>query len=87
MKLKINNMKSQKCYLIGLHSACFRFGEISEIIGVAMVTPDSKKTDRLAYKIVFFDGVEDYVPISEVGVNYQIITVRQVITLFAFKIP
>lgn len=66
-------MKIEKAYIVGTHHYCFRAGEPSEIVGVVISTPD-KSEPRLAYKVLYSDGAEDFIAVSDVGVNYEIIS-------------
>jgi len=69
----------EKAYLVGTHHYCFRAGTPSEIIKVVVGTPDKKSSPRICYEVEYSDGIKDYVPISEVGINYEIITFKDII--------
>ena len=63
-------MKVEKIYITGTHPDAFRAGEPAEIIGVKMCTPSSDSLidtykRRICYHILFSDGQEDYVPITD----------------------
>lgn len=72
-------MTTEKVYLIGTHHYCFRHGIPSEIIGVVMGKPDKNSKPRLAYKVEFSDGVVDFVPVSEIDINYKIVTFTDIL--------
>ena len=76
--MKTEFPRKEKVYLVGTHHYCFRAGEPSEIIGVKMGQPDEASKPRLVYEVEFSDGVVDEVCVSEIGMNYQIITFADV---------
>jgi len=69
----------EKCYIVGTDLHCFRTNEPAEIIGIFMGEPDKKSKPRLVYKVLYSDGVEDFIPVSEVGGFYEIITFVDII--------
>jgi len=71
--------QKEKCYIVGTDLHCYRCGEPSEIIGVFMGKPDVKSEPRLVYKVLFSDGIEDYIPVSEIGYAYTLITWHDII--------
>jgi len=70
----------EKVYLVGTHHYCFRHGEPSEIIGVVMCKSDNHSKSILVYEVEYSDGVKDLVPVSEIGINYQITTFYEICT-------
>ena len=70
--------KKEKVYLVGTHHYCFREGEPSEIIGVKMGQPDKKAKPRLVYEVEYSDGMIDEVCVSEIGINYKIISFDEI---------
>lgn len=66
--------KKETVYLVGTHHYCFREGEPSEIIGVKMGQPDKKAKPRLVYEVEYSDGMIDEVCVSEIGINYKILS-------------
>ncbi len=78
----------EKAYLVGINPYCYRSGEPSEIIDVIIYTPKHNSPQRLCYKIKFFDGAIDYIPSTEVGHNYKIITFANLVSgEYASKFP
>ena len=75
---KIIYPTKEKVYLVGTHHYCFRAGEPAEVIGVIMGKPSADAEPRLAYEVEYSDGITDLVPVSEIGLNYQIITFAEV---------
>lgn len=71
-------MKIEKAYIVGIHHYCFRSGQPAEIVGVVIGTPGGLEP-RLAYKVLYSDGVEDYVVVADIDVNYKIITFWDII--------
>lgn len=70
--------KWEDAYLVGIHRYSYRAGEPAKIIGVVMYTPGSTGDDddyveRPCYHSVFFDGVENYVAVSDL-MNFAIIS-------------
>ena len=70
--------KKEKVYVVGTHHYCFRAGEPSEIVGVKMGQPDEKSKLRLVYEVEYSDGFIDEICVSEIGMNYQILTFADV---------
>jgi hypothetical protein len=70
--------RKEKVYVASTHHYCFRRGEPSEIVGVKMGQPDKKSKPRLVYEVEYSDGVRDEICVSEIGINYQILTFADV---------
>ena len=64
-------------YIIPVHPDSYRhkgYENQGEIIGVHNVMPNLSSDFRICYVIIYPDGFEDYVPISEVECgNYKIV--------------
>lgn len=69
----------EKVYLVGKHQYCYRSGEPAEIKGLVMGTPEEKDKPRLAYKVEYYDGVIDYVVLSDVSLHYEIVTFKDIV--------
>lgn len=72
---------TQKAYIVGIHSYSFRVGEAGEIIGIKFVKPRRLDNNmkpynwRLAYIVLYDDGVKDCVCVEDVeNGNYAIIS-------------
>lgn len=72
---------TQKAYLIGVHHYSFRVGQPGEIIGTKFVKPNGRDHHnhpydwRLAFIVVYDDGVKDYISLEDVtNGNYAIIS-------------
>jgi hypothetical protein len=72
-------MKTDKAYYVGIHRYSHKSGIAAEIIGVGMITHDNISEPRLCYKIQWYDGVEDWVPVSDSD-NYKIISFQDVLS-------
>lgn len=70
--------KKEKVYVVATHHCCFRVGEPSEIIGVKMGQSGEKSKPRLVYEVEYSDGVRDEICVSEIGMNYQLLTFTDV---------
>lgn len=80
----MSKLHVEKAFLVGIHRYCFRAGEPSEIIGVKMTRKSVVEDFRLCYLIEFYDGTQDYVPVSEVGTHWKVISFRDI---FEGEIP
>ena len=69
----------EDAYLVGIHRYSYRAGEPAKIIGVTMYTPfqtvhkDEISIPRPCYHIIFPDGIEEYIPVSDF-LNFAIIS-------------
>lgn len=52
--------------ITGHHPYAFRCGEPAKIIGVVMVDPENHLSPRPCFHVRFADGVEDWIPLSDV---------------------
>jgi len=65
-RVKLEIMKREKVFLVGVHRYCFRAGEKCEIVGVEYVQPSEDAEYRLAYKVKYEDGIFDWVAFTDV---------------------
>jgi hypothetical protein len=68
----INELLTQKSYIVGVHRYAFRAGEPSEIIGLKWAKPEGLDW-RLAYEVEYFDGKRDFVALQDVLAGNHVI--------------
>ena len=73
-------MKNEDVYLVATNKNLFRAGIPAKIIKVVMVTQGNELSPRLCYQVRFSDGKKDWVPISDWGNSYKIITFSEILT-------
>ena len=56
-------MKTAKLFLVVTHRYSYKAGEVAEIIGVTMATPDKSTLPRPCFTLLFKDGTKDSIPI------------------------
>jgi hypothetical protein len=64
-------MKVEVVFIRGTHSYSFRCGEWARIVGVEWVTPEKLSPARLCYRILYDDGLFDFVGMGD-ALNYEI---------------
>jgi len=64
-------VRNRPAYVVGQRSICYRFGVPALVIGLRMVAPDESEVSQESpsLHIRFADGEEDFIPLSEVGVD------------------
>ena len=65
-------MENQRAFLVSTHRDHFQAGQPAEILGVRFITPDGL-TPRTCYHLLFPDGREDFMPLSEAH-HFEIIS-------------
>ncbi len=67
-------MKVEAAYLVGTHPDMFQAGKPARILGVETVSPGNGKLEpRVCYHLLFANGEEDWIPLSE-SANFKIIS-------------
>jgi hypothetical protein len=64
-------MKASKLFLVGTHRYANKAGELAEIIGVEMITPNNETAPRPCFKVRYKDGLEDCTSIFDEPVSNQ----------------
>lgn len=62
-------------YIVGVHLYCFRPGDPAQILDSVLYSSDNL-SNRPCLHVIFSDGVEDYIPISDLD-NYRILKTEE----------
>lgn len=75
----------KKCYLFSKNVNNYRSVDNREIVGLRMVKPSEELEKRLCYDVEFEDGERDYIPVSEIDMNYDLVTSDYIIKNLKLK--
>lgn len=67
-------IKEKTAYIVGLHPYSYNSGKRAMIVGVRLIKPSKNLDWRPCFMVSHTNGKIDYIPISEIGTNYKIVT-------------
>lgn len=59
-------------FYVGEHQYTFRYGQRAEVIGIVLIESNIEVAKRPCFHLLWPDGVEDYVPISDAKSYYKV---------------